>query len=126
MTIDMNQVLKEMVATAEKHKAVRFIAYINQGEGCDYMISCGETLWKLEAFHWDEAIREVKEKTTGEDGYFGEYELDTIEIFEIMNSKKMPVSNWYSEIEESKKAKKAKEKEYADKVEYERLKLRFG
>ncbi len=124
--MDMDQVLREIVPTAKKHKEVRFIAYVNQGQGCDYMISCGKTLWKLEAFHWDEAIREVKEKAIGEDGYFGEYELDTIEIFEIMNSKKMSVSSWYSEIEERKKTKKAKEKEYADKVEYERLKLRFG
>ncbi len=126
---DLNQRLRDMPNpdhVKQEKCSVMFVAYVDQGEGCDYMISCGKTLWKLEALDWDKAIEEVKGKLTGEDGYFGEEELDAIEVFEIACSQQMPVSKWYSEIEEEKKTEEAKKKEHADKVKYERLKLRFG
>ncbi len=46
---DLNQRLKDTPNpdhVEPEKEMVMFIAYIDQGEGCDYTISCGKTLWK--------------------------------------------------------------------------------
>ncbi len=130
---DIDQELREMVSSPTEKRPVMFIAHVNQGEGCKYMISCGETLWKLKAIDWGGALKEVKARVIGEvdedgdleDGYYGESELEAIELFEIVNSQQMPLSKWYSEAQDIMDNKKIADKEWAEKMELKRLKGKY-
>jgi len=65
-----------------------FIAHVKQsGEGCDYTIACGETVWKIDAPDKNTAIKRVRRKVIGEylpeyniyeDGYWDESRLERI------------------------------------------------
>ena len=114
---------------------IEFIAHIIQsGEGCDYMISCGETLLPLIAKTKEEAIKELKEKVIGkydpkyncyEEGYQGEQELSRVTLYEISNMTPIPVDEWYKEAEKYIKKEEKKLTEEKEKIEYEKLKSKY-
>ena len=89
-----------------------FIAYVKQtGEGCDYTIDCGKTLWKLEARTRSEALEELKRKVIGkwlpeykeyEGGCWGDSELACLTLFEIVDEEEIPLKQWYSDAKDFK------------------------
>lgn len=113
-----------------------FIAYVEQvGEGCDYSIGCGKSLWRLEAKTRDEAIKELKASVLGEfdpeygghqEGYWDERELDLVTLFEVVNEEVISVEQWYSEVKKLRGEAQRKAIEEAEKNEYERLKKIYG
>jgi len=133
---DLNQRLKDIPNpdhVKQKKCSVMFVAYVNQGEGCKYMISCGETLWELEASTCDEAVKELKTRVIGEvdedgdleDGYWGESKLEDITLFEIINREQMPLDKWYSEGQEIMDNKEIATKEQAEKIQLKHLKEKY-
>lgn len=110
-----------------------FIAHaIQVGEGCDYMISCGETLWILDATTKEEAIKELKRRVIGEwdddEQDFDDSceELSELTLFKVSEKENMPLGNWDKEVKAFKKTAKNKRKNDEEKAEYERLKAKFG
>jgi len=112
-----------------------FIAYVEQaGEGCDYTIDCGKTLWKLSADTKEEAIEEIKRNVIGElntdngayyEGLWYEFELRSIQLFEVSNYEDLDVGLWYREASEKAKSIKDKVRLDRERLEYERLKAKF-
>lgn len=105
---------------------MKFIAYLKQcGGGCDYTIGCGQKLIGLDAQTWDEARAEVR-KLLAEDYSHDESLLETVTIYEVKTALRVPVDEWYAEIEdEGNEAQEARDKENRRR-EYERLKREFG
>lgn len=112
-----------------------FIAYVKQkGEGCDYTIACGETLWYLRAKTREEAIEELKNRAIGKmglpeceycDGYWSDNTLASIMLFEVSSEMLIPIDTWYANALEHAEAAKAEIKEEAERNELERLKEKY-
>ena len=101
-----------------------FIAWVTQkGEGCDYTIGCGNTLWRLEANNREEAITELKDAVLVDyDEEWQERELGEIILFGVIDEERFDCDKWYDEADDviNGNIKKLKEQE-----EYETyLKLR--
>ncbi len=128
--MDMDKALKNMADPKRlkdnDKKPLKFVAYVDQGSGCDYMIACGKTLWKLESLTYDEAVKELKIKAIGDEGYWGEDELETITLFEIISVQQIPLSGWYSDARKLIEDEKVMAREVIEKMEFERLKRKFG
>ncbi len=111
-----------------------YIAYlVEEGEGCDYTIACGETVLKLKATTRDEAIKELRQEIIGEwngDEYEGGYgpdqRLEHVEFFEVVDKELMPISVWYSDADAFRKKQANGMAEESEKAEYDRLKIKFG
>ncbi len=112
-----------------------FIAHVKQAGGCDYTISCGETLWQLKAKTYDEAIEELKSKIIGKmempdcryfEGYWGESILSSVTLFEVSDEKIVPIDEWYTEATKRTEEAKVELKEAEEKAELERLKRKYG
>lgn len=109
-----------------------FIAHI---KAWDYSIQYGETLLELKATTYDEAITELHSLIIGkydsdeedyDEGYWDDNRLEQATLFEITNKYDIPLKHWYSEAEQFLKDIANKTKEEAEKIEYERLKKKFG
>ena len=115
---------------------MRYIAHVVQeGESCDYMISCGETVWELEAENENAALIELKQRIIGvwdaafnvyEDGYWNEDELERVTLFEVNKEISLPIKEWYRAARKYEKNQiAAKTQEDKERKEYERLKAKF-
>jgi len=96
-----------------------------QGEGCDYSISCGTDLVNIEAKN----IEEATEKLTSliEEVYNHDMAMiESAEIFEIRNSAIVDVSSIYSYINNKEKDAENKKNEDDERTEFERLKKKFS
>lgn len=105
-----------------------FIAYVKQkGEGCDYTIACGETLWRLKAKTYEDAIKELKDKVVGEMEIpdHGD-KLANITLFEISSETQIPVDTWYADTLKHAEDIKAEMKEEAERSELHRLEKKYG
>ena len=100
-----------------------FYAYVRQGEGCDYTIACGETLWKMEAQSRDAAVEELKSRILT---YRHGDEIEAADLLEVVSSEQMPVNQWYTDVEAQEREAAANLAEERDHQEYERLKRKFG
>ena len=101
----------------------KFIAYVKQyGEGCDYTIGCGQTLWELDAESLEQARVELEKEASD---YNDENALKSITLYEVSHSEDMPVQEWENReklrVEEAKK----RAEETAERIEFERLKKKF-
>lgn len=113
-----------------------FIAYAKQeGEGCDYTIGCGQILWKLKAQSYEEAIEELKSTVIGkwlpefceyEEGYWEDFKLESVTLYEVNKKEEVPINKWYSDALMKIKQEKNKVNEEYEKIEFERLKAKFG
>lgn len=114
---------------------MRYIAHVVQeGEGCDYMISCGETVWELEAENENEALIELKERIIGvwdadfymyHGGYWDEDELESVTLFEVSKEISLPIKQLYNEATQYEKNQIAAKTQDKERKEYERLKARL-
>jgi hypothetical protein len=105
---------------------MKFVAYLKQiGDGCDYTIGCGQKLIGLDAQTWAEARAEMR-KLLADNYSHDESRLETVTIYEVKTAERVPVDDWYAEIEdEEDQAQEARDKENRRR-EYERLKREFG
>lgn len=103
---------------------MKYKAYINQGQGCDYTIACGVDIIDLEASSMEEAkkalIKEIKEE------YTGERALASAQIFEINDIFAVNMKTLMSEIEEAEIEIERKKREEDERREFERLKKKFS
>jgi len=122
-------------AERKESKVIMFIAYLKQKyDGCDYTISCGTRLIKLEAATKEEALRELKLEVLGaysikyderDDGYWNESILESVCLFEVTNTKDIPIQQWYNDAIEEDKIQKLKATQNKEYTEYKRLKTKF-
>lgn len=105
-----------------------YILHLKQRyEGCDYSISCGETLRLLESTDRDEALKETEEIIIGveEDEYAGDYidenEIDTAILYKVSDSEEINLDVLYKKVE--KYHEKIDDSEEYE--EYLRLKEKF-
>jgi hypothetical protein len=119
-----------------------FIAYVKQsGEGCDYTIDCGKTLWRLKAVTKEDAIKELKGLVIGsfdedygcyEEGYWDEtnmYQdplLGKVTLFEVSDESEMDLDTWYKTAHYKVEAARSKRDEAKEKAEFERLNSKFS
>ena len=97
---------------------MKFLAYIKQkGEGCDYTIGCGQTMWVFEADSWEAAIEKVRLSVVDdEEGYWTESkqpDLDSVMLVEAARIEGMPIVQWYDEAiaDRERRKREAAEKE---------------
>lgn len=102
-----------------------FIAYLEQQGGCDYTIGCGKRLIRLKADSKEKAIIELKTIIKEDYGTY-DYGLEEITLFETSIEENMPIQEWIEENRREEQAEIQKEKDEAEKAEYERLKQKFG
>jgi hypothetical protein len=103
-----------------------FYANLNQkGEGCDYTIGCGYLLIKLRGNTYEEAFSDLKKRIRK--CYTGDRELEAVTILEVNKVTEIPDTyGIYTEIEQEKAGQRQAELNHKEKVEYERLKAKFG
>ncbi len=111
-----------------------FLAYLNQGQGCDYTIGCGFKIIQLEAGTHEEALKELQEKIVGQwneddkrfyEGYTGESALETATLYDVSNITCVPIEKWYKEAREQEEYAKNKVNEQNEKKELQRLKKKY-
>tara|TARA_R110000851_G_scaffold47424_1_gene115034 strand:- start:17803 stop:18159 length:357 start_codon:yes stop_codon:yes gene_type:complete len=116
----------------------KFIVVLKQsGEGCDYMIGCGQKTIEILAedieqagqrfilmlnSSWDDDVDWTKDYG----GYNGEQELDSAMIYEVGVTKDVDLRSAYDDIEAAKIKLKTLLEDTKEKAEYERLKNKFG
>ena len=107
---------------------MKYYAYLRQnGEGCGYMIGCGETLIEFEAENDDEARIKLSEIITGNDdegGYTDEQELSSAII--LKDKIDFDLGSVYDGFKSSKEEEGKKMQHLKDKEEFEILKKKFG
>lgn len=111
-----------------------FVAYVNETDnGCDYTIACGKVLWELKANTREGALEELKERVLGtfypDDGFWenAEVESDPVSILllEISGAESVPVSEWYAQAKQMTAEARQRNKEEAERRQYEELKKKF-
>lgn len=105
---------------------MKYIAYLKQkGEGCDYTIGCAHTVIDLEASSIEEAIKELTSEILDSYGS-DEVMLDEVELYEVAQVVKIPVKRIYDQRDEFKAQQAQNESDEAERIEFERLKQKFG
>jgi hypothetical protein len=115
---------------------MKYIAYVRQDiEGCDYTIGCAQTLWRLKAQTYDEALRELRDEIVGqflpeyadyEEGYWGEDKLKQVTLFGVEQEVEIPLELWYAEGKKRVEEYKIRINEEAERAEFERLREKYG
>jgi len=116
----------------------KFIVVIKQhGEGCGYMIACGQKTVEIEAKDIEQAgQRFISMMRCFEDddvswtkdygGYYDENSLESAVIHEVIDTKKIDTAGVYAALVTEECKALVAEQNKAEKVEYERLKKKFG
>ena len=100
--------------------------YLKQaGEGCDYTIGCGQIVITIEAENIKDATIQLKEIIADEYNSM-ETKLEKVEIYEISQVGKFDINHFYEQLERMEELANNSSKEEAEKLEYERLKAKFG
>jgi hypothetical protein len=103
----------------------KFYVYIvGKGEGCDYTISCNETLEELNADTRERAIAEVKDDFMESGGRHGDIAYERMIL--VSHEKELPVGMWMREVEEGQAQEEAEEERRRDEAEFERLRKKLG
>jgi len=100
-------------------------AYLFQGQGCDYTIGCGETIIDVPANSMEEAKKKLVEIIKEEYSH-EERQLESAKIFEVEQSFDIDMKSIYNKINEDREIKSKQESIERERVEFERLKAKFG
>lgn len=90
----------------------KFLIHLYQGNGCDYTISCGETIYEFEAFSKEGIENEIKERIE----YYGRDNISKVTFYEVTENKaEINIDNLFAEDDASEEqrindAKEAEEK----------------
>jgi len=90
----------------------KFLIHLYQGNGCDYTISCGETIYEFEAFSKEGIEKQIKERIE----YYGRDNISKVTFYEVNENKaEINIDNLFAEddaadIQEAKDTKEAEEK----------------
>ena len=106
----------------------QYIAIITQDGGCDYTIGCGINVISLESYNMSDALDELRETISGEDGeggYTDELELSNAVLHEVSDSLVLDLKSFYKELSEKKKREEQSSLDKAEYAEYMRLKKKF-
>lgn len=87
---------------------MRYVAKLHQPHGCDYTIECGTKIVELKSSTVEEALHEVRKIVIGVDeddpeyniyglGCRGEYQLDSVRLYEVTQSIDIPIAVWYEQ-----------------------------
>jgi len=98
---------------------------IQDGQGCDYTIGCGQTIIELEALDMDEAKLKLIDIILEEYNH-DEYRLESAELFEISEIYHIPIDDIYDENEREVQIILDQEEEKEELKEYERLRGKYG
>lgn len=105
---------------------MKYKAYLEQkSEGCDYSIACGQKVISIDAIN----IEEAKEKLTTiiiEEYSHDEYLLEYVEIYEINEVFKIDIIDIYKRRDDIINQNKLIKMNEFERIEYERLKQKFG
>lgn len=101
-------------------------AYLNQGGGCDHTIGCGIVVVDLEATNYDDAMTELVLLIKEDYNPDSERDLESAELYEIEKVEDINVKEIYQWMEDQEERQQLIDKEVMDKVEFERLKSKFG
>lgn len=105
---------------------MQYKAYIKQrAEGCDYTIGCAQTVLDIEADSMDEAKQVLSERIK-ENYSHRENVLETAELYEVCQTFSVDLTSLYRDMELERQKESLREKEEADRREFERLKNKFG
>ena len=88
----------------------KFLLHLYQGNGCDYTISCGETIREFEAHSQEEIGNKVREQVE----YFGREQIASATLYEITDNKgKLDIDLLFAadDAEDAADAKAQKEEE---------------
>lgn len=104
-----------------------FVAYVKQaGEGCDYTIACGETMWTLDAKTREDAVIELERKVVGSRDEYGCVSLSKLILFEVLSEEEMPLSVWYRHMKEAEEQHEHEQAESRERREFERLRKKYS
>jgi CRISPR/Cas system CSM-associated protein Csm2 small subunit len=102
-----------------------FLYVIQDAEGCDYSIACGECLIELNALNKNDAEKEVMKKI--EESFFHEDSmLRSATLYEVQNLVELNMDDVYKNIKNKKLKEKAKILKEKEEKEFERLKKKLG
>jgi len=104
---------------------IYFVHLDQGGEGCDYTIGCGHSLQRLKAGNIDAARAEV-EALIAEDYSSEMTEVAHVKILEVATVLDLDVRAHYQSLKEKKDAADAKSQTERERIEFERLKQKFG
>lgn len=102
----------------------KFIAYVKQGGGCDYTIGCGQAVLELESTTYNEAVEELRREIV--DDCYNEDVIEIATLYEIASEHEMPIAEWYSDARKRDRESAASLILKAERLEYDRLKEKFG
>lgn len=101
-------------------------AYIVQNtEGCDYTIGCAQKVIEIEANSLDEAKQKLFVEIRENYSHW-EKRLETAELYEVEQTFSVNLKDLYKQIDSEKEEEERRKKEDADRLEFERLKSKFG
>jgi hypothetical protein len=80
----------------------KFLIHLYQGNGCDYTISCGETIYEFEAFSKEGIEKQIKERIE----YYGRDNISKVTFYEVNENKaEINIDNLFAE-DDATKARK--------------------
>lgn len=121
--------------TSEIPRGTSYVLWFNGGnEGCDYTVSCNETLVPLKASNLDEAIEEARRFIIEDGDYYCRDESSKRVLHKGARAALLQVSRIiafdlpaiFAEVDEAAKKKLAEQSESAERAEFERLQKKFG
>lgn len=100
----------------------KFLLHLFQGNGCDYTISCGETIYEFEANSGDEIKRQVKERIE----YYGRDEIATVTLYELTDNKsQLDIAQLFAEDDDAEARREREKKELEERRLLEELKKKY-
>jgi len=104
---------------------MEYKAYLEQNcDGCDYTIGCGRVIIDIEADNIDDATKKLKEIILKD--YRGDNSLQYVEIYEVNKTVVLPIFDYYIENAKIEEEKKKLYTEELEKIQYQRLKAKYG
>ena len=102
----------------------KYKAYLNQGQGCDYTIGCGQKLIDLKATSLDEAQAEVF-SLLKEAYSYEEWRMESVEVLQVQEVFPIAVEYFYNILDSNERKREMLKREQKEKEEFERLKAKF-
>lgn len=99
-----------------------FLLHLYEGNGCDYTISCGETIREFEA----NSEKEIKEKVKEQIEYFGRERIQKATLYEITSNKeKLDIDDLFADDDAEEKAREEAIKVAKEIAQLEELKKKY-
>lgn len=103
----------------------KFVAYLQQGQGCDYTIGCGNLLWEVDMPSMETAVMEVVERIA-ESCSSPETRLQSCKVFQVIDEEDIDLKTLYNELNEQRRQREIVKIEEKEKQELERLSKKYG